>query len=231
VEGNAVPLSFGDFVFDPDTREVRRAGREVALSPKAFELLDLLVRERPRALSKEKIHAALWPGVFVSDASLTNVVAELRAALGDSAREPRVIRTVHRFGYSFAAKAVEKRDGRAAAEPPDAAFRLLWERHEIALEPGENILGRDQKAVVWVDDPSVSRHHARVVVDGGAATLEDLRSKNGTLVNGRPAEGRVALSDGDEIRIGRAALTVRMLRQGVSTQTASGLPKPKGRRS
>lgn len=221
-----MPLSFEDIVFDLDTREARRSGRPLPLSPKAIDLLALLVRERPKAISKERIHAALWPGVFVSDASLTNVVAELRAAFGDSVREPRIIRTVHRFGYSFVAKPVEEKDARPAAGDSGAAFRLMWERREIALEPGEHVLGRDQKAAVWVDDPSVSRHHARILVRGGAATLEDLGSKNGTLLNGERVEGAVAISDGDEVGIGRATLTVRVLRQGVSTQTASGLPKP-----
>src|SRR5262249_19043686 len=81
--------TFGDWVFDSDTRQVFRAGNAIALSPKAFELLDLLVRERPRALSKEQIHGHLWPDVFVSDASLSNLIAELRNALGDDADKPK----------------------------------------------------------------------------------------------------------------------------------------------
>lgn len=218
-------LTFEDFVFDSDTREVSRSGRVAELSPKAFELLALLVRERPKALSKEKIHAALWPKVFVSDASLSNLVAELRATLGDEARRPRVLRTVQRFGYAFIAAP------KAPAVPASSnvAFRLIWETREIELRDGANILGRDHGAAVWVDDPSVSRQHARVVVDGGRARLEDLGSKNGTLCNGAFVEKPVELADGDEIQVGRAAMTLRILEAGSSTQTASGL-KPAGRR-
>src|SRR5207237_10797703 len=94
-------FAFEDCVFDSDTREVFRGGKPLALSPKAMELLELLVSERPKALSKERIHARLWPKTFVSDASLSNLVAELRSALGDDARTARIIRPVQRFGYAF----------------------------------------------------------------------------------------------------------------------------------
>ena len=215
-------LAFEDCVFDSDTREVRRSGGLVALSPKAFDLLELLVRERPKALSKEKIHAKLWPKVFVSDASLSNLVAELRAALGDDARTPRLLRTVHRFGYAFIG------DARSEGRPPAgaAAYRLVWETREIELRPGANVFGRDYDAAVWIDDPSVSRHHARIVVGEGEAILEDLGSKNGTLVNGEAIDAPTKLSDGDEIRIGRASVTFRVLKQAGSTQTVTGFDRP-----
>jgi DNA-binding winged helix-turn-helix (wHTH) protein len=221
-----VRVAFGDFVFDADTREVLREGRALPVSPKAFELLELLIRERPKALAKEIVHAKLWPGVFVSDASLSNLVAELRAALGDDARQPRILRTVHRFGYAFIG---ESRGGPRVAVS-EAAFRLIWETREIALEPGESILGRDKNAVAWVDDPSVSRHHARILVAAGRATLEDLGSKNGTFLNGDPVEGAVELSDGDQIQVGRAAMVLRILEVASSTQTASGLPPARAKR-
>lgn len=212
-------IAFAECVFDSDTREVFRGGGALPLSPKAFELLELLVRDRPKALSKEKIHGTLWPKVFVSDASLSNLVAELRAALGDDARRPRIVRTVHRFGYAFVA------ESKAADPAPatDREFRLFWETREISLRGGENILGRDREAVVWVDDPSVSRHHARIVVAGPEAKLEDLGSKNGTLLNGERIEGSATLADGDEVRIGLAAMTFRVLQETGSTQTVSGL--------
>ncbi len=212
-------IAFAECVFDSDTHEVFRGGRSLALSPKAFELLELLVRERPKALSKAKIHEKLWPKVFVSDASLSNLVAELRAALGDDAHKPRILRTVHRFGYAFVATAKNE----ALAKDHDAAYRLIWETREIALGSGENILGRDHNAVVWVDDPSVSRHHARIVVAGAEAKLEDLGSKNGTLLNGELVEKPALIGDGDEIQIGRAKMTFHVLRQTGSTQTASSL--------
>jgi DNA-binding winged helix-turn-helix (wHTH) protein len=218
-----VRVTFADCIFDLDTHEVFRKGQLVALSPKAFELLELLVRERPKALSKEKIHEHLWPEVFVSDASLSNLIAELRAALGDEAQKPRILRTVRRFGYAFQAQARET--SAAKGSPPRSAFRLVWELREIELRPGENFFGRDQDAAVWIDDASVSRRHARILVENGSATLEDLGSKNGTFVNGEPVRGPTRLSDGDEVEVGRAAMTFRVLQQTGSTQTASGLKR------
>lgn len=217
-------LVFEDCVLDLDTRELLRAGRPVPLSPKAFELLELLVRARPKAVPRDRIHEALWPKVFVSDASLTNVVAEVRAAFGDDAQRPRVIRTIQRFGYAFVADA---RGG--ASDAPAAAYRLLWERREIDLAPGENVFGRERSATVWIDDPSVSRRHARILIDPSGARLEDLGSKNGTFRNGRPVTGAVRLRDGDAVQVGRAEMTFHVLEQTGSTQTSSGLPA--GRRS
>jgi len=154
-------LSFGANVFDSDTREVFCGGRLAAISPKAYALLELLIERRPMAVSKADIHACLWPNVHVSDANLGNLVVELRAALGDDARRPRIIRTVARFGYAFSACtiAAPARSVQSPARGP--AYRLVWGRREIGLDPGENVIGRDRESVVWVDDESVSRRHAR----------------------------------------------------------------------
>jgi DNA-binding winged helix-turn-helix (wHTH) protein len=91
-------VRFGEFVLDTDRRELRREGAPVHLQPKTFELLALLVGARPKALRKQAIRARLWPDVVVGDASLTVAVAELRAALGDDAKEPRYVRTVYGLG-------------------------------------------------------------------------------------------------------------------------------------
>jgi DNA-binding winged helix-turn-helix (wHTH) protein len=213
-------VAFGDCVFDPDTREVFRSGEPVSLSPKAFRLLEILIGERPRALSKEKLHEVLWPGVFVADANLVNLVADLRAALGDDAKNPSLVRTVPRFGYAFLHEVREagpEKDGRRRS-----IFKLLWQDREIALAEGENGLGRDEESVAWIDVYSVSRHHARIVVAGEEATLEDLGSKNGTFVRGRRIRGPVPIEDGDTIRIGTVSLVLRRFISGRSTQTVGG---------
>jgi DNA-binding winged helix-turn-helix (wHTH) protein len=216
-----VRLRFAGCVFDSDTREVRSGDAPVALSPKAFELLELLIANRPRVLPKQEIHERLWPGVFVSDASLSNLVAELRAALKDDAQKPVIVKTVHRFGYGFVAEP-EPEERPAGGLAPPVLHKLLWESREIELAPGATFFGRD-KSVVWIDDPSVSRRHARIAVEGERATIRDLGSKNGTTVNGDPVEGDRALADGDEIAIGRARMTFHVLTRTGSTQTASGL--------
>jgi DNA-binding winged helix-turn-helix (wHTH) protein len=96
----------GAIVVDLGARLVRREGIEVHLAPKAFELLLILVRNQPNAVPHEQLHAALWPGVHVSETSLAALVTQLRKALGDSSGDGRVIRTLHRVGYAFIGEAV-----------------------------------------------------------------------------------------------------------------------------
>jgi DNA-binding winged helix-turn-helix (wHTH) protein len=209
-------LRFGDCVFDRDTRQLLRGGISVAMPPKVFQLLDALISERPKAVSKALLHERIWPDTFVSDSNLANLVADLREAVGDDAKRPRIIRTVQRFGYAFQGEVVPDTEGVRA---PESVFRLVWGDREVALREGENVVGRDRDAVLWVDVYSVSRHHARITVVGDDATLEDLGSKNGTFVRGRPIEGPTSVKDGDEIRIGTVTMTLRRFAD-VSTRTA-----------
>src|SRR5262245_26045569 len=211
---------FGDCVFDADTREVFRGERSATVSPKAFLLLELLIASRPAAVSKADIHARLWPDIHVSEANLGNLVVELRAALGDDAQKPRIIRTVRRFGYAFRADARPER--RAAGDRlgrSERVYRLVWGRREIELEPGENLIGRDREAVVWIDDESVSRRHARVSIESETASIQDLGSKNGTYVAGKKIRGPVPLSDRDVVKIGPATLTLRVMKRTGSTRS------------
>ncbi len=209
-------ISFGDCVFDSDTREVFRKGKPVALPPKAFALLDTLIRSRPRALSKEELCEKLWPGTFVSDANLANLVADLRAALGDDAQQPKIVRTLPRFGYAFCAE-LKTLDRKGPGLAP--VFKLIWGDREIALGEGENLLGRDPLSVACIDVHSVSRNHARIDVAGDKATLEDLGSKNGTYLRGKKLQSPALLSDGDEIRVGTVPMTFRSFSPGSTTQT------------
>jgi DNA-binding winged helix-turn-helix (wHTH) protein len=213
-------LRFGDCLLDSGTREVLRGGEAVGLSPKAFQLLELLVRQRPNALSKEELHQGLWPDTFVADGNLANLVNELRTALNDDARHPKIIRTVQRYGYAFQA-GVESLPEPGAPAAAGVAYRLIWGDREIALGQGENLIGRDQNAVVWVDDVSVSRHHARILIDESGARLEDLGSKNGTYHGGRKVGKVVPLKDGDALRLGSVAMIFRRLEAGNSTATVS----------
>jgi DNA-binding winged helix-turn-helix (wHTH) protein len=209
-------IHFEDCRFDSDTREVHRSGQPVALSPKAFHLLEILIRERPKAIDHRKLHSELWPGVFVTDANLPNLVTELRSALGDDARSPHVIRTVRGFGYAFSASAREV-PAAAAAPSEGPMYRLIWGNREIALTPGENGIGRAADSTLWIDDSAVSRHHARIVIGDSGALLEDLGSKNGTLVRGKRISGTRRLADKDPIQIGPADLIFRVFRQTGST--------------
>ncbi|HEY7863914.1 MAG TPA: FHA domain-containing protein [Thermoanaerobaculia bacterium] len=211
---------FGDCELDGVTRELHVAGKPVHLTPKAFQFLWLLLESRPRALSKDEIHRALWPGTFVSDGTLTSLLAEVRAAIRDS-NENRWIRTVHRFGYAFHGPAERVADT-ASHRPAEFAYRLIWGPRQIALEEGENVLGRDASATVVLDDKSISRRHVRITIEGAAATIEDLQSKNGTFLGDRPVEGVSPLRDGDAVRVGSVKMTFRVFTISDSTQTAEG---------
>jgi DNA-binding winged helix-turn-helix (wHTH) protein len=213
---------FEGCLLDLGTRELFRGERQVHVSPKAFQLLELLVASRPNAISKEDLHRRLWPGTFVADGNLANLINELRSGLGDDAREPRIVRTVPRFGYAFHASVVaEAAEGTAAGDAARLVYRLVWGEREIALPAGENLIGRDQTVRVWVDDGSVSRQHARIVIDASGARIEDLGSKNGTYIGTRRIETLVALKDGDSLRFGSVAMVFRRFEAGTPTDTLS----------
>lgn len=200
----AMRTSFGGLILDTATRQLLRGGEPVPLSPKAFELLALLVANRPRAVAKNELHDRLWPDTAVSDTNLAGLVAEIRRATGDDARTPRFVRTVQRFGYAFSGTAVPD------AGPPDegTASSPCWladGRGRINLAEGENLLGRDGDPARF-ESATVSRRHARVVVEGTRAFIEDLGSKNGTFLRGRRIRSREMLVDGDTIALGSVSL-------------------------
>ena len=209
---------FGPFVLDSASRQLLREGRGVSLSPKAFDLLLLLVECRPRALTKSELHERLWPDTFVVDANLSNLVAELRRALDDDAREPRFVRTVHRYGYAFAADVAE---APSAPDDPLSSCSLKWQGGRVTLTQGEHVIGRDPDTAARIKDASVSRQHARLRIVGSDATLQDLGSKNGTLLNGQAITSVVRVADGDEIVFGSVRVIVRIFRREPSTQTAT----------
>jgi DNA-binding winged helix-turn-helix (wHTH) protein len=216
-------VSFSEFVLDTAARELLRGGTRVHLEPKAFALLELLVARRPEAVSKAEIHRRLWPDAFVSESSLTGLVAQVRKALADDRRQERFLRTVHGFGYAFKGEIAAG----AEREPPRGA-RLIWEDVVFVLQPGDNLLGRSEEASVRVDAPGVSRRHARIVLTDDRATIEDLTSKNGTFLCERRLDGPTPLRDGDRLRLGRQLLVFR--RAGSASSTCTVSPPP-GRRA
>jgi DNA-binding winged helix-turn-helix (wHTH) protein len=213
-------VRFGEFRLDSETRELFRDDAEVHLSPKAFELLLRLLEARPKALSKAELMERLWPGTFVTDANLSVLVAEIRHALSDQPGQSRFLRTVHRFGYAFCGMVISLP---ASAVHPTSGptYWLVTGTHRIHLADGETVVGRDPHAPVWCDQPGVSRRHARIVIRDAEATIEDLGSKNGTYVRGARVATATSLRDGDEIRIGTATFTVRVLRAASTTESAS----------
>ena len=206
--------TFGPFTLDDAARQLSRRGEPVHLSPKAFDVLALLVSRRPDAISKSELLDALWPGTFVSEGNLAVIVAELRDALGDNARQPTFIRTVQRFGYAFAGAA-----SGATRLPAAAMCWVTWGTQRVPLLDGEHLIGRDPAAAVFVDMAGVSRRHATIVVNGEEITLMDLGSKNGTFADDERVTTAVSLGDDVEIRLGPVPLRFRRGTRGASTQT------------
>ena len=186
-------------VVDVGARLVRREGIDVHLAPKAFELLLILVRNQPNAVPHAQLHAALWPGVHVSETSLAALVTQLRKALGDTSDDGRVIRTLHRVGYAFVGEATVAGHAPAIGTP---VSRLIWRGESFAVPAGESVIGRDRACAIHMDADSVSRHHARLNVTEHVASIEDLGSKNGTWLDGERIHGTVALTDGASFRVG-----------------------------
>lgn len=209
---------FGEYEFDSRRRVVRCRGRAVPLTARAFQLLELLVDRRPEAIPKEELLQQLWPDTFVSDASLHNLIAEIRAALGDTPHASRYIRTVPRFGYAFQGEA--RQVPSVSTSPATVSrVRLTSGPHEWLLGEGSHLVGRDRDCAIRIDSSTLSRHHARIVVAAEIVTIEDLGSKNGTHVNGKRLERAMPLKDSDEIQVGTVTMTYRTLEPLASTVT------------
>lgn len=211
-------VRFGPCVFDTGTRQLVRSGQPLALSPKAFDLLTILLEARPQAVSRQALHDRLWPRTFVSHTSLARVVNEVRKAIGDAARNGRFVRTVHSFGYAFSGEAADT----GAVPPSTAGAGLLWSGRMIGLVQGETLIGRGPDCAVRVPSSRVSRHHARITVVGPEAVLQDLGSKNGTFVRGRRIEEPTRLAHGDDISVGPAVLVYSAPPAAGSTETGTG---------
>jgi DNA-binding winged helix-turn-helix (wHTH) protein len=210
-------IAFGRFTLDDRARQLLRDAEPVHLSPKAFDLLALLINRRPEAVAKAEIHQRLWPETFVSDVNLAVLITEIRSALGEDARHPAFVRTVHRFGYAFSgAVSVDNTAGR---NPRSAPCWVTWSNERATLSLGENVLGRDSSADIRINAVGVSRRHAMLVVDEGGAALHDLSSKNGTYVNGVRVTTPIPLDDGAEVLLGPVPVRFHQMATAASTQT------------
>jgi DNA-binding winged helix-turn-helix (wHTH) protein len=213
-----VKIRFGPFILDLDTRLLTREQREIHLAPKAFELLTSLVLDRPRVLSKAALQERLWPHTFVAEANLSNLIAEIREALGDRGRTPEWIRTAHRVGYAFCGEAVTLAGAHEMA-PGQPSCWIEWGDRRFPLSNGEHIIGRDPDVEVRLDASTVSRRHAKLVVTVEGTMLEDFGSKNGTRRGGTRVTSPVQLVDGDTIHIGSLLITFHVRGALGSTET------------
>src|SRR5438046_958490 len=159
-EGLFVKICFGPFTLDFDTRQLTQAGREIHLEPKAFELLATLVLDRPKALSKAELLERIWRDTVVEEANLSNLVAEIRAALGDHARAPVYVRTMHGFGYAFCGDAT-RLPGRHETGADRTTCSLEGDTPRFPLSIGEHGLGRDPDGALRLRWCAETRRHAR----------------------------------------------------------------------
>jgi len=202
-------VRFGPFTLDSDTRQLLRGEEDVHLSPKAFDVLCLLIVQRPSLVTKDELLMQIWRGAFVLEANLNVLIREVRQALADSAQTPRFVQTVHGRGFRFCGK-VTNLDAAVPAEVP-TGFWLVGKSATFVLSEGDNVIGRDPRCNIWLDESGDSRRHAIIRVDpeNRYAVLQDLESMNGTFVGPSRVESQATLADGDVIVIGSVQLTYR----------------------
>jgi serine/threonine-protein kinase len=102
-------VHFSGWTFDSAAHELRSGGKVAHLSGKPLRLLEVLIDHRPAAVSKQTLLETIWPASTVDESALPTLVREVRTILGDDARHPAIIRTVHRYGYAFSAEASEEK--------------------------------------------------------------------------------------------------------------------------
>jgi DNA-binding winged helix-turn-helix (wHTH) protein len=201
-------LRIGSCEIDCERRRILREGEERPLSRKAFDLLVVLIEERPKVVSKGHLIQKIWANTFVADANLAILIGDVRAALGDSAQEPHMIKTHHRVGYSFVGEITEITSASPATDRQPAFVLVSGKRRILLFDGTTAMLGRDAACEIVIDHPSVSRFHARLSVAGKVLSVEDNDSKNGTRVDGRKLTEPSVVRSGQKLIFGTLEATV-----------------------
>ena len=214
---------FGPFLYDAASHGLLRGGAEIPLTHKSRELLLLFLHNPGRLLTREEITEKVWPDVAVTDDAVRFQVAELRKAFAEEGGA--YIRTIRRRGLSVGGPGEA---GRRPARPPrgpDAAHRVrsTASASSSRVARSSSWKARTSSAAIPTRPSGSTTLRSRggtpgSSIGGGKATLEDLESKNGTLLNGKKIEKRMALSDGDELRVGPETMVLREL-SPATTQT------------
>jgi DNA-binding winged helix-turn-helix (wHTH) protein len=215
--------AFGAVRVDADARVISGTAGLVHLTRKAFDLLLLLLENRPNAVSKEQIYARVWPDTFVAESSVQFLIHEIRQAIDEPRGRQSWIRTIHGIGYSFCGELLVI-GAEAASRVEHPAAWLVSGPIRVPLREGENIIGRDFAELLQLDVPTISRRHARIVIVGESITLEDIGSKNGTWFDDERLTAPHGLADGDVVKLGSATFTFRLARQSKPTESVDQLP-------
>lgn len=125
---------FGDCQLDTSLYSLERAGQTIRLRPKVFKVCLYLLEHRDRVVSREELCAQVWPGQFISQATLEGVIRTVRQAVGDSGQTQVIIQTLHGYGYRFVAE-VEERPSKCIGKegPPGAS---AFGEAELVASPG-----------------------------------------------------------------------------------------------
>jgi DNA-binding winged helix-turn-helix (wHTH) protein len=216
----------GDFLLDdwvvrPSQNRLERESESIHIEPKIMDLLVFLAGQAGQVVPKTRLIDEVWRTEFIADSALTRAVGELRRALGETARDPRYLETITKRGYRLIAPVEYLGEPPTVEKTETLAIpcAVMEGEREILLEAGENVIGRDVTATVRIDSTDVSRRHARIIVEGDGATIEDLGSKNGTSVWGRSITGPTRLRDGDRIGVCGVLLIFRHLPTLATTRT------------
>lgn len=233
--GGEAQFVLGEWRVHPAANTIARGTEEIRLEPKLMDVLQCLAGHAGEVVSKRRLIDEVWNTEFIAENSLTRAIADLRRALGDSARSPKYIQTIPKRGYRLMAEPSGKSQKKAAHQWSPVSYEplavivgesvrygdragsqpgehaLLCEGQEIPLTESTVIFGRGERSDIQFLVTEVSRTHARLDIRGDGAVIDDLGSKNGTKVNGRVIDGPRQLSSGDTIVIGPTTLVYRRL--------------------
>jgi TolB-like protein len=148
-------LAFGDFVLDPDRRELKQGPNQVALEPQVFDVLLYLIRNRDKVVTRDDLIEAVWNGRIVSESTLTSRVNAARKAVADSGQQQALIKTYPRRGFRFVADvqaidtvSPEKARQRTAGQVIKEGAAVNAGAQDIRPEPGVDWGGRPSIAVL-----------------------------------------------------------------------------------
>jgi TolB-like protein len=219
--------AFDDYLFDVDRAELSAGGEPVPLEPKTFDLLALLVENRHRVVSKDEIFDRVWPGVLVSEASISSAIKQVRQALNDSGDAQTMVRTVRGKGFRFVADVTAEAGGRPAAlasDPDPAPVPSLPDRLDgppaIAVLPFVLIQTDDGQRAIADGLPSeiisaLSRLRNLKVIARGSSFQIDPAAPDHAALRHRLGVGYV-LSGAVELSGARLLVTTEL------TETANG---------
>ncbi|MEO8215455.1 MAG: FHA domain-containing protein [Acidobacteriota bacterium] len=199
-------LQFAGYTIDLERGVLLRGDAVVPLSPRALDVLEMILTNHPAPVARDDVRRQLWAGTPVLDSSINMLIDELRSTLETGNSGLDLVSTGEYL------RVMERPVRLHVAPGDDGGPALIWAKHRLPLPPGASTLGRDSDADIVIEAPTVSREHARVVIDdSGQITIQDLDSKNGTFIGGqRLDETATPLTDGDLVRLGDVELKVQL---------------------